>query len=254
MSLPAPRSPQSSAPQPTQPRAPQRPTQQPAPLPWERPTDTLPIAQRIASLVARRIVEKHYEAGTLLIEADLAAEAGASRTPAREAMVQLETWGLVRLMPKKGALVCALSTKDVVDLISLRTMLEVDAVTNLAHNGTDPTTLGTDLTQLGTHLTTTLEDQRAAATDANILAFAAADYRFHAQIIEAGGNQLVSEILTNLAPRIARLTYQVAIDNPHLIAKYLTEHEQLAQLALTANLDGFAQLARAHVFEANFPA
>lgn len=220
---------------------------QPALLPWERPNTTLPIAQRIASDAARHIVEKRYEAGHLLTEADLAAAAGASRTPAREAMVQLETWGLVRLMPKKGALVCALSTKDIVDLINLRTTLEVDAVTQLAHNGIE-------LTELGTALTKILEDQRAAATAADILAFAAADFKFHANIIESGGNLLVREILTTLAPRVARLTYQVAIDNPHLIEKYLSEHEQLARLALSGDLTAFATLARNHVFEANFPA
>ena len=71
-------------------------------LPWLDTSENLPIAAQIAARTARRITEGAIEPGELLREVDLAAEHGASRTPAREAMLQLETWGLVRLLPKIG--------------------------------------------------------------------------------------------------------------------------------------------------------
>lgn len=217
-----------------------------AQLPWERDPATQPIAQRIAANTARKIVEKRLPAGELLTEKDLAASEGASRTPAREAMVQLETWGLVTLMPKKGGIVTTLDAASIEDLISLRTIFEVEAARKLAQSPTDLQELGSELQQL-------LEAQHHAASANNILSFAELDYKFHARLIHSGNNALINSILSNLAPRVARLTFQVALDNPELINKYLSEHEQLARLALAGDITGFATLARSHVFEANFP-
>lgn len=215
-------------------------------LPWERDPATQPIAQRIAAHTARRIVEKKLNAGDLLTEKDLATSEGASRTPAREAMVQLENWGLLTLMPKKGGLITSLDPDSVVDLISLRTIFEVEAARNLASHPQNLPQLGTDLQEL-------LAAQRDAASANDLLRFAESDYKFHARLIRSGNNALINKILESLAPRVARLTFHVALNNPELIRKYLAEHEQLAHLALAGDVTGFATLARSHVFEANFP-
>lgn len=54
----------------------------------------------------------------------LAEEFGISRIPVREALVQLENEGLVKIVPHKGAIVAELSTKDIEELFSLRALLE----------------------------------------------------------------------------------------------------------------------------------
>ena len=73
-------------------------------------------AGRLAHDVAWRIVRGEIAAGEMLTEVQLSTEAGISRTPAREALLQLERWGLVRLLPKKGAAVQALTPQTVADL------------------------------------------------------------------------------------------------------------------------------------------
>ena len=80
-------------------------------LPWQRTDDTAPIASRMAAWAAREIIERRFEPGELLTEADLAEAQKASRTPAREAMLQLERWRLVRLVPKKGAIVTTVTSR-----------------------------------------------------------------------------------------------------------------------------------------------
>src|SRR5690625_7883968 len=74
----------------------------------------------MAAWAAREIIERRFEPGELLTEADLAEAQKASRTPAREAMLQLERWRLVRLVPKKGAIVTTVTSCERRDLLAVR--------------------------------------------------------------------------------------------------------------------------------------
>ena len=214
-------------------------------LPWQRIDDSAPIAVRMAAATAREIIEGRHEPGDLLIESDLAAAHNASRTPAREAMLQLERWRLVRLVPKKGALVTTVTGKERRDLLAVRSMFEIDAVETLSDSG--------DLAALAADLRTLLGEQRKALDAGDPLGFASADYAFHARLIRSGDNAIVTEMLTTMGPRLARLTFQVAIDAPHTLDTLLTEHETLTDRAEAGDAEGFARLVRAHIEGSHFP-
>ena len=66
--------------------------------------------------------------GDRLVEADLAARFGVSKTPVREALLTLEGEGLVMLRPHRGAEVSRLSVDEWHDLIFMRDALEVGAL------------------------------------------------------------------------------------------------------------------------------
>ena len=74
------------------------------------------------------IVESRYPPGHRLVETQLAAELGLSRTPVREALRMLEAEGLVVSERNRGAMVRPLSPTEVVDLYGLRIRLESYAV------------------------------------------------------------------------------------------------------------------------------
>jgi DNA-binding GntR family transcriptional regulator len=74
------------------------------------------------------IVENRYPPGHRLVEQQLAAELGLSRTPVREALRMLEAEGLVVSERNRGAVVRPLSPTEVVDLYGLRIRLESYAV------------------------------------------------------------------------------------------------------------------------------
>src|SRR5699024_2936122 len=53
---------------------------------------------------------------------------GVSRMPIREALRQLEVEGLVKLEPRKGAIVTPISSEDIEEIYQLRALLEGEAV------------------------------------------------------------------------------------------------------------------------------
>ncbi|SJM68255.1 GntR family transcriptional regulator [Gulosibacter sp. 10] len=214
-------------------------------LPWER-TDASPIAVRIAAAEARRIVEGAHPPGALLTEAEIAKREGASRTPAREAMLQLEAWGLVRIAPKKGAVVTAVTPAERRDLMALRAMLERASAEAIARDAGGQRILAEGLEA-------ELERQRAAVGDDDLLAFASADYAFHARIIQSLGNAVVDELCGTLAPRFARLTHAAASDRAEVLAGLLDDHEALARLLADGDAAGFAAALDAHLAAAHDP-
>jgi DNA-binding GntR family transcriptional regulator len=75
-----------------------------------------------------RIVFGGFSPGDRLVEADLAAKFGVSKTPVREALLTLEGEGLVVLRPHRGAEVTRLSVAEYTNLIFLRDVLEIGAL------------------------------------------------------------------------------------------------------------------------------
>ncbi|MDR3080973.1 MAG: GntR family transcriptional regulator, partial [Streptomyces sp.] len=84
-----------------------------APAPEKPPVKQPPAADRVYAHVKRGVLDRRYEGGTLLTEGELADEVGVSRTPVREALLRLEMEGLIKLYPKKGALVLPVSVQEI---------------------------------------------------------------------------------------------------------------------------------------------
>ncbi|MFO7878083.1 MAG: GntR family transcriptional regulator [Desulfovermiculus sp.] len=71
----------------------------------------------------KRIVLLDYDPGQVLREKELIEEFGVSRTPVREALIRLETDGLVRILPNLGTIVTEVSFQQLKDVIEVRSHL-----------------------------------------------------------------------------------------------------------------------------------
>src|SRR5690348_2853928 len=74
------------------------------------------------------ILEGRLDEDSRLTEEFLSTQLGISKSPIREALNRLETEGLIRIEPRKGAYLRRLSTAEVTDLYDLREALETHAV------------------------------------------------------------------------------------------------------------------------------
>src|SRR5947199_10651554 len=82
---------------------------------------------RVYQHLKQAILERIHAEGALLSEAEIAAAVGVSRTPVREALLRLESEGLVTLYPKRGVLVLPVSAREIEDVIDARRLVEVHA-------------------------------------------------------------------------------------------------------------------------------
>ena len=74
--------------------------------------------------VKEGIISGRYPAGARITEQDVAANAGVSRTPVREALRRLQAEGLVDFTPNFGAVVTVWTEADADEVFELRAMLE----------------------------------------------------------------------------------------------------------------------------------
>jgi DNA-binding GntR family transcriptional regulator len=91
-----------------------------------------PLVQSMTSqLIVRfreRILAGTYAPGSALRQDSLASEFGTSKIPVREALVQLQSEGLVDIFPNRGFQVRPLATSELDEVFSLRLQIEPNAV------------------------------------------------------------------------------------------------------------------------------
>ncbi|WP_086867092.1 GntR family transcriptional regulator [Streptomyces viridochromogenes] len=204
-----------------------------------------PAADRVYGHVKQGVLERRYEGGTLLTEGELADAVGVSRTPVREALLRLEAEGLLKLYPKKGALVLPVSAQEIKDVVETRMLVEEHAARKAV-----PAPPG-----LLERLEELLDRQKAQAAAGDFAAAAVTDRCFHAEIVRSGGNEILSRLYDQLRDRQLRMGAAVMHSHPDRIAKTLSEHQEIlsalrsgdpqAAVALVhRHIDWFSHLAR----------
>jgi len=86
------------------------------------------IADQVAGILRRRILDGELRPGTPLPEIPLSASLGVSRNTMREAVRILSIEGLLRRSIHRGVSVAQLSLKDVKEIYHVRRLLEIPAV------------------------------------------------------------------------------------------------------------------------------
>jgi DNA-binding GntR family transcriptional regulator len=81
-------------------------------------------SERLGELIEERIVTGAYPPGTRLDEQELATTFGVSRTPVREALIQLASIGLIEIRPRRGATVPEVGADRVCEMFEVMAELE----------------------------------------------------------------------------------------------------------------------------------
>lgn len=96
-----------------------------------------PMRTQVFRQLEKAILDGDFAPGDSLTEVKLSAELGVSRTPIREALMQLELEGLVKTTHNKGAVVVGVSEQDVDDIYMIRSRIEGLAARWAAERMTD---------------------------------------------------------------------------------------------------------------------
>ncbi|MET9605093.1 GntR family transcriptional regulator [Streptomyces sp. NPDC006512] len=194
-------------------------------------------ADRVYRHVKQGVLERRYEGGVLLTEGEVAEAVGVSRTPVREALLRLETEGLLKLYPKKGALVLPVSAQEIADVIETRLLVEEFTVRRAVPA---PPALLERLAAL-------LAEQRRHAADGDIAAMMTADRCFHAEIVRHAGNQILSRLYDQLRDRQLRMGVALLHAHPDRVERTLAEHAEILDALRAGDVEAAAAAVRGHV-------
>ncbi|PRX48253.1 DNA-binding GntR family transcriptional regulator [Prauserella shujinwangii] len=195
------------------------------------------FAQRILEELRVAIVNGELVPGALYSVHDLAARLGVSRTPVREALIQLAERGMVRFERNRGIRILRTSMHDLEEVFAIRLLLEVPATFRATGHGAPGW-----VADLAGHLGA----MRAAAGEHDETAFMAADRRFHLAINEASGNLRLARYIDSLRDMVL-LRGTSTVDRSRGLADILAEHEEIFAFVEAGKAADAAEAMRAHL-------
>jgi DNA-binding GntR family transcriptional regulator len=146
-------------------------------------------SEEVLGVLTRAIVERELPAGSLHSAVTLAQKLNVSKTPVREALLQLEQRGLVSFQRGRGVRILETSTGDLVEIFQARLWLEPPA-TRLAVSRVGPGEIQ--------KLRSEYERMVAAGKARNEQRLWAHDRAFHLVILNAAGNLQVARYVDSL--------------------------------------------------------
>lgn len=189
------------------------------------------------------IISGDLAPGQRIVEADLAKQLDVSKSPVREAILQLKQDGLVIDAPKgRGVVVAPLKPSDVREIYAVREALEGLAVRILAADP-QPERLAP--------LRAAVEKMRQALAENDLRRQFEQDVEFHTALCAATGNRRLQDLFSSLRPDLQRIFLFAAnamtLEGTDSAEQTLAEHEQLLQAIAEGNGDRATSLLAAHV-------
>jgi DNA-binding GntR family transcriptional regulator len=195
-------------------------------------------AERAYRHLKARILSRDYAGGSLLTEGEVADAVGVSRTPVREAMLRLAAEGLLRLYPKRGALVVSVSADEVRDILEARELLETHAVELVLDVADDA---------LIKELAEGLKDMRRFAAARDVPGFIQADRDFHRAMVAAGGNAILTRLYDSLRDRQLLMGAVLMRGAPQRIDAAVDEHALILAAVEAGDRVALRQAVMAHL-------
>ena len=202
-------------------------------------TSKQPLTEQIYGRLHDDILRARLQPGQTVLEADLAAQFGVSKTPVREALRLLVQDGWVIVLPRKGYLIRPLGLDDLREVFQLREMLEPGFAGEAAWRAARRL----DDTEA---VRQAVADQRSARDDLDqALAAAAA---FHIRIAALGGNARAARVIENLVHEVTRLHYLMPNLESHINSKEeLDAHDAIAAAIEAGNQREASRAMRDHL-------
>lgn len=151
-----------------------------------------PEGGSVLARLRQRIIRGELPPGTRVTEDALAESLGVSRTPVRLALRSLEQEGLLTKTGKRGLVVRAFSTDDVMCAVEVRGALEGLAARRAAERGPDAALLAAldDAVQLGRALLA-----KGHLVPADVAAWGALNSDFHTALVAAAGSPVIADAI-----------------------------------------------------------
>lgn len=197
----------------------------------------LPLRDVVFNTLREAILKGDLKPGERLMELQLAAKLGVSRTPIREAIRMLELEGLAVTIPRKGAEVARMTEKGMEDVLQIRRALDELAVQLACDNMNEE------------HLKILEKAMRTfeqATRSDDVKQVAEADVAFHDAIYAATDNPRLISLLNNLREQMYRYRVEYLKDES-TYRQLIAEHEEIYDCLLQRDKKRVTRVMAEHV-------
>lgn len=190
---------------------------------------------RVYDLIHDGILHGVYPSGSFIEEERICALANVSRTPVREAFHRLAAERFIDLLPRRGAMVRHVTSRELTEVYETRRLIEGHAVAFLCRRRMSAPVqmarLCDEMEQATTDLVRSVELNRL----------------FHRELIAATENQVMLDLFDSLHSRIIRVALSALRADPDRTTLIYAEHRGLVE-ALDSNDEVLAMgLLSAHL-------
>lgn len=205
--------------------------------PARRPEASISLNETAYLRLKEALVTLAYKPGEYLNTAQVMERLGVGRTPVNQALHRLSAEGLVRIIPRKGAMASPLSINDALELIEVRLVNEVLCMRLAAAAITE-----TELAELQA----IAEQFEAAAQRRDAMSVMNLDRLFHEKIAAAARNAMLQDILSVLHARSQRF-WAISLAAEGHLAEVIEEHRIIVATLQRHDADAAADAAKTHV-------
>ena len=197
----------------------------------------LPLRDVVFNTLRAAILKGELQPGERLMELQLAAKLGVSRTPIREAIRMLEQEGLAVTIPRKGAEVAKMTLKDMEDVLEVREALD-ELAAQIAC---------TKMNEQQMAELIRIKDEFEKNTDSSdVKLIAETDERFHDIMYESRDNAKLVVLLNNLREQIYRYRVEY-LKNKDNYPALIQEHEEIVEALKAHDKDKVTEAMHKHV-------
>jgi DNA-binding GntR family transcriptional regulator len=189
----------------------------------------------IDRVIVDAILAGRIRAGMRLGEQGLATLFQVSRTSVREALIRLETRGIVQVVPRRGWFVIEPSIEEAKEAFQARIAIETGILRTIG-----PIQLPV-IDQLRNHIA--CEREAIAAGDVGARSYLLGD--FHVCMVEAFGNRILAEILRDLTARTVLIS--ALYQSTHDATESCDDHERITRSLAEGDPERAAELMVAHI-------
>jgi DNA-binding GntR family transcriptional regulator len=195
------------------------------------------LTELVVDELRARIIDGRLRLGAALSENALAAELGLSKTPVREALLQLKLERLVEVLPQRGTYVFRLAADQVAPITELREVLELAALR--AAMSRNPGGLVDALGEI-------TEGMAQALKRDDTVGYQRLDGQYHQAIIDLSGNPYFSDAYGQIGFRIQALRSRLS-NEARLNRLSMKDHRAMLKLIKAGDGLGVEGLMRTHI-------
>lgn len=195
------------------------------------------ISGQLRDLIEEQIATGELAPGSILDEATLVERHGVSRTPVREALIQLSAEGLIELRPRRGAVVASIGPAKLIEMFEVMSELEAMCGRLAARRMTD---------KERAELVRAHQACEQARDDSDADAYYLCNERFHFAMYEGSHNGFLNEQAQSLNRRL-RPYRRLQLRVRNRMNTSLSEHDVIVRAVLAGDAEAAANALRSHV-------